>query len=67
MKGTLVRILLVVLVLMAFVTGVVVAQETDGGMSIGRPIWKMKCASEMSVIVEEQPDGTNVVTCFLYW
>jgi hypothetical protein len=67
MKGKLVRILFVVLVLAALAAGTVVAQEIDGGMSIGHPVWVMKCPVEMSVIVEEQPDGTNIVTCFLYW
>lgn len=34
---------------------------------IGRPVWARKCPAEMSVVVTEYPDGTNLVECFLFF
>jgi hypothetical protein len=58
--------IVLLLVLLAALAGSVLAQD-NAGDSIGRPLWRMKCSHEASVIVETMPDGTNVVTCFLYW
>lgn len=56
-------VLLVLLVLVAIVAAPVLANAT----SIGDVIWARKCPAEMSVIVTELPDGTNLVECFLYF
>ena len=58
--------ILLLLVLALVLTGAVASadEKPDG---IGRAEWRMKCHGEMSVIVQELPDGTNLVTCFLYY
>jgi hypothetical protein len=64
-RRTVLAIALLVVLLVAL-AGSVLAQD-NAGTGIGRPMWRMKCSHEASVIVETLPDGTNLVTCFLYW
>lgn len=57
---------LLVLALVIALAGVAMAQDDAPG-SIGRAMWRMKCHNEASVQIETLPDGTSLVTCFLYW
>lgn len=54
------------LALVLMIAAATQAQEKTPG-SIGRPLWRMKCDNVASVIVDELADGTNLVTCFLYY
>ena len=60
------KLILIIIIIAILVTSATVyAQSSDE--SIGRPLWTDKCQPEASVIIQELPDGTNVVTCFLFW
>lgn len=60
-------LIVVAVVALAFWAGAAVQAQDKTPGSIGRSLWTMKCDYEASVIVQELPDGTNVVTCFLYY
>lgn len=66
MKRQITIAVLLLLLLVLVLTGAVLAADGKPD-SIGRAEWRMKCHGEMSVIVQELPDGTNLVTCFLYY
>lgn len=66
MKRRTLLIALLALALVIALAGVATAQDDAPG-SIGRAMWRMKCHSEASVQIETLPDGTSLVTCFLYW
>lgn len=60
------RKLIMILLFLALVV-IVAAPVLADGDDIGRVIWARKCPAEMSVLVTELPDGTNIVECFLYY
>ncbi len=66
MKRRTLLIALLALALVIALAGVATAQDDAPG-SIGRAMWRMKCHNEASVQIETLPDGTSLVTCFLYW